>query len=722
MKKYFIIYLLIYSVLGLRAQDAGDKHELFYTHVDKAIQLAVENLSEGCDPYGFSMLIKTSLTEENGGGAYMFTFNRPRVQQMVVDKVIGKLKFDIFDMEARVEVAPGRAGTYYLHAGLAPPEAPQTGYEIFSDNFNLKIGSTSSGFQQIAVQVGAVFIASLPNEGSVSGSIFYVDANDATQPWNLEAFKGSPKAKMRYRRLGPGDDRTNSGYKEPETDWKFIRPYSSPQFLIDKRDPGHYYPSVKLHGCLQRYEELEKDKELEAIVKLTKTNPDWNDLHIVNGVSVPTANLKADDVKGKNIYTKFSTGNTVKGIVLDANNRPVLAKKKVILEPRGWSIPGAKPDDEFVFTNPANGEYIFKENVPSGVYDVYVFGQPKKDTVAVCNCRERGENANYTYIKNIGGSPDLFFTIETNLTHTDDLEELSIGDYGGSGIGQVKTTTTSKIVYHISMAELIGNNGEKNVLKGIDEYPVESANKVTSFKSQVPQITDDGWKTEVETEFDKNNLHYGSLPVLSESQIKEGEPFLPTDKFFIKPLFKSAYKKRDLDLSEIQDQGAKDMLKSLNDMANTLGPATDKMSKEMDGKYLDTIRAKTFTFGDLLSITQGKKQLALSDKMVQKIEPTVKEGFLAMPDETAQGMKEMQQFWPSGMSKDMEKMSKMGNGGIGNFAMTSNYNRPVTTTIERKFTIRKSTDSEIRETQPKETSEMFREIPREFYKEIRIIY
>jgi hypothetical protein len=353
---------------------------------------------------------------------------------------------------------------------------------------------------------------------------------------------------------------------------------------------------------------------------------------------------------------------------------------------------------------------------------VYVFGQPKKDTVAVCNCRERGENANYTYIKNIGGSPDLFFTIETNLTHTDDLEELSIGDYGGSGIGQVKTTTTSKIVYHISMAELIGNNGEKNVLKGIDEYPVESANKVTSFKSQVPQITDDGWKTEVETEFDKNNLHYGSLPVLSESQIKEGEPFLPTDKFFIKPLFKSAYKKRDLDLSEIQDQGAKDMLKSLNDMANTLGPATDKMSKEMDGKYLDTIRAKTFTFGDLRSITQGKKQLALSDKMVQKIEPTVKEGFLAMPDETAQGMKEMQQFWPSGMSKDMEKMSKMGNGGIGNFAMTSNYNRPVTTTIERKFTIRKSTDSEIRETQPKETSEMFREIPREFYKEIRIIY
>jgi hypothetical protein len=272
------------------------------------------------------------------------------------------------------------------------------------------------------------------------------------------------------------------------------------------------------------------------------------------------------------------------------------------------------------------------------------------------------------------------------------------------------------------MAELIGNNGEKNVLKGIDEYPVESANKVTSFKSQVPQITDDGWKTEVETQFDKNNLHYGSLPVLSESQPKEGEPFLPTDKFFLQPLFKSEYKKRDLDLSEIQDQGAKDMLKSLNDMANTLGPATDKMSKEMDGKYLDTIRAKPFTFGDLLGIAQGVKQLSLTDKMVRKIEPTIKEGLLAMPDETAQGMKQMQQYWPSDMNKDMEKMSKMSNGGIGNFAMTSNYNRPVTTTIERKFTIRRSTDSEIKETQPKETSEMFRDIPREFYKEIKIIY
>jgi len=157
-------------------------------------------------------------------------------------------------------------------------------------------------------------------------------------------------------------------------------------------------------------------------------------------------------------------------------------------------------------------------------------------------------------------------------------------------------------------------------------------------------------------------------------------------------------------------------------MGNALGPEADKMSQEMVGKYLDTIRAKSFTFGDLLSIAKGAKQLSLNDKMVQKIEPTVKEGFLAMPDETAQGMKQMQQYWPSGMNKDMEKMSKMSNGGIDNFAMTSKYDRPVTTTIERKFIIRKSTDSEIRETQPKETSELFREIPREFYKEIKIIY
>lgn len=722
MKKLLLACLLIYSTLNLRAQNEVDKHELFYTRVDKAIQLAVENLSDYCDPYGFSLLIKTSLTDENGGGAYMFTFDRARVQQMVEEKVIGKLKFDIFDMEAGVKVAPGRAGVYYIHAGLAPPEAPQTGFEIFSDNFNLKIGNTTNGFQQIVVQVGAVFITSMPNDGSVSGRIFYVDMQNQTQPWDNSAFPGDPKAKVRYRRLGPGDDQRNSGSKEPDTDWKLIGNPKISEFLIDKRDPGHYYPSVRLHGCLQRFEDLQKDEELEAIVKLKKTSVDWNDIHILNGKAVPTANLKAEDAKDKDIYTFYSQANTVKGIVLDANNRPVLAKKKVILEPRGWKIPGDDPAKKYVFSDPANGEYIFEENVNSGVYDIYVFGQPKKDTIAVCNCRERGEDANYTYIKNIGGSPDLFFTIETNLTHTDDLDELTVGEYGSSGIGQAKTTTTTKIVYHISMAELIGNNGEKSVLKGIDEYPVESANKVTGFKSQIPQLTDDGWKTEVETEFDKNNLHYGSLPVLSESQPKEGEAFKATDRFLILPLFKSAYKKQDLDLSEIQDQGAKDMLKALNDMGNKLGPEADKMRQEMDGKYLDTIRVKSFTFGDLLSIAQGAKQLSLNDKMVQKIEPTVKEGFLSMPDETAKGMKEMQQFWPSGMSKDMDKMSKMGNGGIGNFAMTSNYNRPVTTTIDRKFTIRKSTESEIRETQPKETSELFREIPREFYKEIRIIY
>jgi hypothetical protein len=722
MKKLLLACMLIYSVSGLRAQEAIDKQELFYTRVDKAIQLAVENLSDYCDPYGFSLLIKTSLTDENGGGAYMFTFDRTRVQQMVEDKVIKKLKFDIFDMEAGVKVAPGRAGVYYLHAGLAPPEAPQTGFEIFSDNFRLQIGSTTSGYQQIVVNVGAVFMATKPNDGSVRGKIFYVDTQNQTQPWANSAFPGEPRAKVRYRRLGPGDDQRNSGSKEPDIDWKFTGNPSDPEFIVDQRDPGHYYPSVKLHGCLQRYEDLQQDKELEAVVKLTKTSVDWNDIHILNGVATPTANLKADDVKDKNIYTFYSQANTVKGIVLDANNRPVLAKKKVILEPRGWSINVLKPDEKFVFSNPANGEYIFKEEVNSGVYDIYVFGQPKKDTVAVCNCRERGETANYTYIKNIGGSPDLFFTIETNLTHTDDLEELSVGEYGGSGLGQVKTTTTTKIVYHISMAELIGNNGEKNVMKGIDEYPVKSANKVTAFRSQIPQLTDDGWKTEVETEFDKNNLHYGSFPVLAESQPQDGEVFKATDRFLIRPLFKSAYKKKDLDLSEIQDQGAKDMLKSLGDLANTLGPVADQMNKEMDGKYLDTIRAKSFTFGDLLGVAQGAKQLSLSDKMVQKIEPTVKEGFLAMPDETAQGMKDMQQYWPSGMNKDMEKMSKMSNGGIGNFAMTSNYNRPVTTTIDRKFTIRKSTESEIRETQPKETSELYREIPREFYKEIRIIY
>lgn len=722
MKKLLLACLFIYSALNLLAQTNVDKHELFYTRVDKAIQLAVENLSDYCDPYGFSLLIKTSLTEENGGGAYMFTFDRERLQQMVEEKVIGKLKFDIFDMDASVKVAAGRPGVYYLHVGLAPPEAPQTGFEIFSDNFNLKIGSTTDGFQQLVVQVGAVFITTTPDEGSVSGKIFYVDMQNQTQPWTNTAFPGDPKARVRYRRLGPGNDRRNSGSKEPETDWHLIGNPSFPEFLIDKRDPGHYYPSVRLHGCLQRFENLQKDNELEAIVKLTKTNVNWNDIHILNGKAIPTANLKAEDVKDKDIYSYYSQANTVKGVVLDINNRPVLAKKKVILEPRGWKIPGAKPDEKFVFSNPANGEYIFEENVYSGVYDIYVFGQPKKDTIAVCNCRERGESANYTYLKNIGGSPDLFFTIETNLTHTDDLDELSVGEYGSSGVGQVKTTTTTKIVYHISMAELVGNNGDKNFLKSIDEYPVESADKVISFKSQIPQLTDDGWKTEVETEFDKNSLHYGSLPVLSEVQPKEGEAFMSSDRFLILPLFKSAYKKKELDLSEIQDQGAKGMLKALNDMGNKLGPETDKMNQEMDGKYLDTVRAKPFTFGDLLSIAQGSKQLSLNDKMVQKIEPTVKEGFLAMPGETAKGMKEMQQFWPSGMSKDMEKMSKMGNGGIGNFAMTSNYNRPVTSTIDRKFTIRKSTEREIRETQPKETSELYRELPREFYKEIKIIY
>lgn len=718
MKKFILGCLLIYSVLDFKAQGAEDKYELFYTRVEKAVQLAVQNLSDGCDPYGFSLLIKTSLTDENGGGAYMFSFDRDRVRQIVEDEAIKKLKFDIFDMEAQVEVAPGRAGIYYLHAGLAPPDAPQTGHEVFSDNFNLQIGSSTSGFQQIVVQVGAVFIVSKPNDGSINGSIYYVDAEGNSKPWNAAVFPGTSKAKVRYRRLGPGDDRTNSGFKEPESDWKFIGNPSYPEFLIDNRDPGHYYPSVKMRGCLQRYEDLEKDKDLEAIVKLTKSSVDWNDLHTINGVSTPTANLKAEEVKEKTIYTKYSTANTVKGKVLDASNKPVKGKKTIVLEPKDWEIPGKKPSE--VITLDENFE--FPEMVESGVYYLYVKGQPKKEIVEVCNCREKGEDANHTYTRNIGGSAELYVTVETIYTKTEDLDAQTAGSFGSSGTGKVEQVAKTKIVYHISQVELVDVSGGVTIAKSIGDYPIDSYSS-TNGKLQIPRITNEGWKDETDS-WKENDAPQAAFPRIYELNPVEQSGYQMNDQLSIIPLFDDPYTEQHQDLSGIKDEGAKKMVKTMEDLANALGPVADAAKDNVEeGIYIGKEKPSTFTFKQLYNVAKGTGQISLKDKTVQRIEAQVK-GIQDMGVENSAGFEKMTEYYSPGsdIQKDLAGAGKLVNGGFNNFVMTNSYNRPVTTTVTRLITIRKATETEVEESKAPHSEELVREIPEEFLKEIRIIY
>jgi hypothetical protein len=392
---------------ALIAQEELTKDQI-YAKIKEIVNLAGSSLSSDCDPYGFQVSIKMSKKED---GVASNVLDAATVQGYVSDMLIPH-KFSRFNLEKPLATYSS-AGFIYISAGLTPQNAKNETFAVYFQSYTLK-ENIDGQFRFYTVQVGAQFIIETPNNGGIAGDVYYVSKDGTETKLTDAAFKSSSnEKKVRYRRLGPGDEAANSGEPDNNEGWKPLQGNQS-NFEIVDLTPGHYFPSVKLNGCVQKLEDPDKNKDEEVIIK-TEGVFNWD--NPTQGQTI----LKPDGVNAKKvidaeIHTKYSTGNTVEGFLLTEGQNPgkwrdhdyvqmedvqiLKTERKVWIEPHGWN------SNSPIFPmsqQTKDGTYKF-ENIPSGVYLVYYDGQKGSGRVVeVCNCDEKNQpkQANMVYQQNM---------------------------------------------------------------------------------------------------------------------------------------------------------------------------------------------------------------------------------------------------------------------------------------------------------------------------------
>jgi len=404
-------YLSVCILLGISyplfAQEEVDTIQI-YEKIREIVNNAGQSLDEDCDPYGFQVSIKMS-KKENGTACDVLDIGRV---QGIVSGMLADHQFQKFNLDKPLELY-SRDGFIYISVGLTPLNAKDETFAVYFESYTLK-QKIDGQFSFFTVQVGAQFITTSPNDGGIAGDVFFKTENGADALLNNQYFLSSTNdRRVRYRRLGPGDETSNSGAPDEDGWWK---PFQSRESNFDIVDltPGHYYPSVKLNGCTQKLENTEKYKDQEVIIKAEGTMR-WDNPTLGQKIITPDG-VTATKVTNAAIKTTYSTKNTVYGFLLTEGQKPgkwrdhdyikkedvqiLKTERKVWIEPLGWTCTNTRFPEEQMTTD---GTYKF-ENVPSGVYLVYFDGQKGSGRpVEVCNCDEKNEptQANLFYQQNM---------------------------------------------------------------------------------------------------------------------------------------------------------------------------------------------------------------------------------------------------------------------------------------------------------------------------------
>ncbi len=414
MKKLFGFVLIQLCLLfgispALFAQEELTKDQI-YKKIQKLVNDAGQSLSDSpdCDPYGFQISIKMSKKED---GVASNALDADTIKGFVSDMLIPH-QFQRFNLEKPLATYSNN-GFIYISVGLTPQNAKNETFAVYFHSYTLK-ESIDGQYRFFTVQVGAQFIIETPDDGGIAGDVYYVTKDGTDAKITDAAFKSpTTEKKVRYRRLGPGNEAANSGEPDNDDGWKPLQGNQSNFDIVDLT-PGHYFPSVKLNGCVQKLENPDKHKSEEVIIKTEGVfncdNPD-EDQTI----------LKPDGVTAKKvldaeIHTTYSTENTVEGFLLTEGQKPgkwrdkdyikmedvqiLKTEMKIWLEPHGWKSNSTVFPMEKMSKD---GTYKF-EHIPSGVYLVYFDGQKGSGRVVdVCNCDEKKQptQANLVYQQNM---------------------------------------------------------------------------------------------------------------------------------------------------------------------------------------------------------------------------------------------------------------------------------------------------------------------------------
>ena len=406
----FITFLIIN--LSLVAQEAGTEITIdeVYEKISDIINSANQALTKDCDPYGFQLSVKVSAKE---GGVVSNVLNSGYIF-LKVEGMLADHNFERFNLDKPL-TPYGKDGIMYFSAGLTPQNTTNETFAVYSHSYTCK-ESKNGAYSSFTIQIGAQFIIETPKTGGIAGDVFYKAKDGSDAAFNNKDLKSnSNERKVRYRRLGPGDENSNSGDPEKEIDWKPFQGNQS-NFEITSLTPGHYFPSVKLNGCIQKIEDPEKNKDQEVILK-TKGDVRWDNPTKGQKIVRPD-NVTSEKILNARVRTTFSTGNTVDGFIVTPSQtieawrdsdyiekeevQILKGDRKVWIEPHGWnSNDPIFPKDVMA----KDGQYKF-EDIPSGVYKVYLDGLKEWfQVVEVCNCdreTKKPKNPNTRYQQNLG--------------------------------------------------------------------------------------------------------------------------------------------------------------------------------------------------------------------------------------------------------------------------------------------------------------------------------
>jgi hypothetical protein len=384
--------------------------EDLYDKIDENIRNANTALPGDCDPFGFQITVKV-VAKENGVSLNILN---PGAIEASVSSMLAEHNFSRFDMKTDGKKFT-KDGFIYIGVGLTPVNAANESFAVYYNSYTYK-ESVDDQTKIYTVYVGAQFLVSTPNNGSIAGDVYYVNKDNKQALLVDRPFLSSTnEKKIAYKRMGPGNESANSGQPDNIKWFPFMQDQSN--YMITSLTPGHYFPWVKINNCIQKFDNTEDNTYEETVIR-TEGEFKWDN---------PTKNQKIvrpDKVNGSKeedlkVYTTFSENNTIEGYLLtegqvagkwrDENYvkkeeiQILKANVKIFLEPYGWVSNNPRfPDDEMS----KDGYYIFT-NVPSGVYLVYPENKKSMGKiVSVCNCDENGKpkQANLLYQQNLGSS------------------------------------------------------------------------------------------------------------------------------------------------------------------------------------------------------------------------------------------------------------------------------------------------------------------------------
>ena len=425
MKKLFLSLFLLTSV-NVFCQMQEFTVRDFYGQIERIIQEADDAIPADADPYGFHLSVRI-VSKYNGNFTDVFA---PETIKQSVNSVIAKHNFDRFNLGKAINYNINEEKKYIsMQVGLTPLNAADEEMAFQYKNFKV----TQKLFGQSVthtVIVVAHFIIEKPKDGVISGNVYY------QSPKGLELLIDHPflssgnEKKIANQRFGPGDENVNSG-KPDDYEWK---PFEATQSGYNFGDltPGHYFPHIKINGCVHHYDKPEKDNKDEVIIK-TYGDLHW-DVDHSNDKVVRFDEVKAERKEKVEIHTTFSTRNTVEGFLIAPKEDPEKwnkwcdepadfvreedtkvqkTKLKVFIEPYMWTSTAKFPRDTFAI----DGHYIFHD-LPSGVYWVYTENRKVRGKIVeVCNCDKDGieKRPDMTYQQNIDmDGYDIFLEYEFN--------------------------------------------------------------------------------------------------------------------------------------------------------------------------------------------------------------------------------------------------------------------------------------------------------------------